>query len=372
VKSQSDVNRGKTDSGRSPVVLHILPEDGPGGAELAARSAAVANGTVHLLFLKGQAHPALGPHERIHFAGAGSAMSATAVWRAIELCDQLKPDIVVFSLWRSWLVMTYAIFRRRSMKYALLLHCSRSVHWADFGGTSLMSWISDVVLSDSHSSLARLGRHANQKPARVLSFLRHRPATSPSPDTDKPNPTRFMYWGRIAPEKDLPRAIRLFSGVRARMHESSLLLVGPDAGAQDEIVAEIAKAHLKDSVSLLGMSSYTEISAMALRAHFFLQLSRWEGMAMSVAEAMQLGLVPIVTPVGEIAHYCRDGKNAIIVHDDEEAVARILEVIADPEWYSRMSDAARETFAGAPTYPEDFMMAASEIVAGAHDVTKGR
>ncbi len=34
-------------------------------------------------------------------------------------------------------------------------------------------------------------------------------------------------------------------------------------------------------------------------------------MAISVIEAMQAGLVPIVTPVGEITGYCSDGVNSV-------------------------------------------------------------
>ena len=50
----------------------------------------------------------------------------------------------------------------------------------------------------------------------------------------------------------------------------------------------------------------------AKKCSFFLQLSFYEGFAMSVIEAMQLGLVPVVTNVGEISNYCIDNFNGVI------------------------------------------------------------
>ena len=38
-------------------------------------------------------------------------------------------------------------------------------------------------------------------------------------------------------------------------------------------------------------------------ASFYLQTSKFEGFAMSVVESMMMGLVPVVTPVGEIGRY---------------------------------------------------------------------
>lgn len=95
---------------------------------------------------------------------------------------------------------------------------------------------------------------------------------------------------------------------------------------------------------------------------------------MSVVEAMQLGLVPVVTPVGEIANYCRHMENGII-HDDLASTAAAIEaVVADPERYAAMSRAAIETWRDAPLYADDFAAAADELFAatGAGGGTRAR
>ena len=101
---------------------------------------------------------------------------------------------------------------------------------------------------------------------------------------------------------------------------------------------------------------------MVSAASFFIQLSTHEGMAMAVVEAMQMGLVPVVTPVGEVARYCRHMENAIIFDNPEQALADIETVLADPALFARLSAAAIDHWAQAPLYDEDFMAAADAAV----------
>ena len=63
---------------------------------------------------------------------------------------------------------------------------------------------------------------------------------------------------------------------------------------------------------------------------------------MLVAEAMQIGLVPVVTPVGEIARYSVDGKNAVCVQKDDAAVDALMDLLSDMGRYKRKSHAAAE------------------------------
>ena len=71
------------------------------------------------------------------------------------------------------------------------------------------------------------------------------------------------------------------------------------------IYKNIKKLGLKNNISLIDFASFEEIKTYAKKASFFIQLSSYEGMAMSVAESMQLGLIPLVTNVGQIKIYCK-------------------------------------------------------------------
>ena len=83
---------------------------------------------------------------------------------------------------------------------------------------------------------------------------------------------------------------------------------------------------------------------------------------MSVVEAMQLGLVPVVTPVGEIARYCHEGHNALLVTDPESTARRIMHVISTPGLYSSLRDKAIATWFDAPLYRDDFLARCSDLL----------
>ena len=71
---------------------------------------------------------------------------------------------------------------------------------------------------------------------------------------------------------------------------------------------------------------------------------------MAVVEAMQLGLVPVVTPVGEIAKYCRPGVNALVVEDDKETVDALAALLDDPSGWRRLRQGALQTWRDRPLY----------------------
>ena len=82
-----------------------------------------------------------------------------------------------------------------------------------------------------------------------------------------------------------------------------------------------------------------------------------EGMALAVVEAMNAGLVPIVTPVGEIKRYSKDGMNAIWLdeeYDDNlpELVEKIKNILANPSLYQQISSSAAGTFINYKKYSE--------------------
>jgi glycosyltransferase involved in cell wall biosynthesis len=75
-------------------------------------------------------------------------------------------------------------------------------------------------------------------------------------------------------------------------------------------------------------------------------------MAMSVVEAMQLGLVPVVAPVGEIRRYCRSAVNAVVVGDTDEAVAEVLRLLADANAWRALREGALATWRDGPLYAD--------------------
>jgi glycosyltransferase involved in cell wall biosynthesis len=197
-----------------------------------------------------------------------------------------------------------------------------------------------------------------KKKARVISFLTRRIPTVP---IRSPEPN-FIFWGRIDRQKGLLHALKIFAAVRETMPDAAFSIIGPDTGYGGILREFCRTVAIDDAVQFPGPKLWEEIQRDASGHSFYLQTSELEGMAMSVMEAMQLGLVPVVTPVGEIARYCSEGQNAIIVRDDERAVQDILEVITSPMTFQRLAGAAQSHWHGQPLYRDSVLSACREIV----------
>ncbi len=142
------------------------------------------------------------------------------------------------------------------------------------------------------------------------------------------------------------------------------MIIGPDGGELNDLVRLCRQLNLSEAVSFLGPMGIDDIPTAALDAAFYLQTSNFEGMAMSVVEAMQLGLVPVVTPVGEIANYCEQGKSAILVSDDAEIPRQIQNLLEHPDRYQEMRLNAISRWQNKPTYAESIISESRRLLEG--------
>lgn len=334
-----------------PKVIHLIPYDGIGGVERAARSMVD-----------------LAPSE-IEFQVDYIYRSTPGRSRNIEKYNPLyffnatrrilarRPDLLIISLWRSCIVGILVKLLRPRTKLVLFLHFPNDVHWLDRLLTRHTARIASQIWADSKETLAQRLPHSPTE-GRVISFVTHRvPALE-----DRPVNPVFIFWGRIHPQKGLDRALGIFAAVRAADSTARFIIIGPDGGDLVRIQKLTNDMGLSDAVSFLGGMDFNGIVRQARMASFYLQTSLLEGMAMSVVEAMQLGLVPVVTPVGEIGNYCRHGENALLVLSDESAVNEILVVLSDNTRYMALRKNAVATWVENPLYAESVLQACTAIL----------
>ncbi len=338
--------------GARALVAHFVPQDGVGGVEVAARAAATQlSGALRLHFLSRQVGQ---PATHISYSGHNSwhPYALIVAAREARVCGA---RILVFSLWKSAPIFILLRLLRPGCRFVVFLHATRAIHLADWLLTKLMVAMSDAVWADSRGTLA--GHGIRNKPTRVISYLARsiqpRPKTRPAP--------RFIFWGRLAKQKNLGAALEILAEVARNVDRVRFDIIGRNDGDLESIRQSIKTLGLSDIVRVHGELSFSAITELAEDARFYLQTSTFEGMAASVVEAMQLGLVPVVTPVGEIANYCQDGRNSIVVHDAQRAVARIRQILASPEEYERLSAAAANTWKSSPSYHDDFLSATKEL-----------
>lgn len=345
----------------SPAIVHLIPADGIGGVEVAARSMLAHrsdDGNFRLMLIAGGS---MVPSARVipsRFAGLNNPVAHLAA-----LCTllRLKPDVLICSLWRSVPAAVLTKILRPRIRLVLFLHLDRPMHLLDRVLTRLGLVLADEIWADSDQTLA-----ARRLPAatstRVVSFVTDRLAPAAPAPVVAP---RFVCWARIVPQKGFDRAIELIRLLVAGGIDAGYDIYGPDGGARAALERQVEAAGLARHITFHGPIERARLPLVAAQSSFFLQLSRFEGLGMGVVEAMQLGLVPVTTPAGQIARYV-DASTGIRVDpaDLPAAAARIAALLDDPDGYSRLRDAAIDYWRAAPLYADHILAYARSLAGG--------
>ncbi len=282
----------------------------------------------------------------------------------------INPDIVLTSLWKSNLVVILIKIINFKIKYILFLHSTRNKHFIDGIITTLAALFAYEIWADSEETFTvrinslyifrfykNLILKKNKK--RIISFITKKICPLKQ-NQCKPS---FIYWGRLCPDKNIDKSIELFSKIYFVNKNSTFLIIGPDYGAKSKINKKIIKLGLEKNVSVIDFVSFEEIKKYAKKASFFIQLSSYEGMAMSVTESMQLGLIPLVTNVGQIKIYCKNLQNSLIYNEnDQEMIENIFELIKNREKFMYMRKNILDTWSNCKIYKDDIISSLDQIV----------
>ena len=340
-------------------VVHIIPYDAVGGVEAAAAS---SPGGCHpgfwfrkLYLVSKGAHP---PVDSVDHGPCVSESDPRAYVIALKTLWKVRPRLVIASLWRRCIVLLAYKLIQPGIQAVTFLHSACDVHWLDKAVNRLAMRWSAEVWTDSLTTLEARVPAALRHRARVISMMIDR---QPEPDWKSPEPT-FIFWGRLSWEKDLSHALRLFAQLHERFPAALFHLVGPDAGDRESLSREAVRLGVASRIVFHGPMDQPRIFQLARTCSFYLQTSRREGMAMSVLESMQLGLIPVVTAVGEISRYCRDDENGILIGDDAVTVERVGRLLADHQQSRMMAKRAWATWQDQPLYREDVIAGCTRLL----------
>ncbi len=151
-----------------------------------------------------------------------------------------------------------------------------------------------------------------------------------------------LFVGRLQRQKAPERMIAAFAALRATCASARLLVVG-DGNLRAEVEAQVAAEGMQHSVHLLGALPQSRLALCYQAADVLLLTSNFEGMPMSVLEALSCGLPVVSTDVGEVHRVVHPGLNG-------ELAAR-----AEPEC---LADALRMVLGSAAAYDRAACVAA--------------
>ena len=315
-------------------VVYLIPFDGIGGVEIAAST------------LQKYRNSFMNINVQYIFSHKKDLFNIVKLLQSIKRVIELKPDLLIVSLWRSVLVAIFIKIYMPKLKVILFVHSEKDTHIFDFLTTRLMVFMCYEVWCDSSASLSnRFPVLKLKKPTKIISFNSRNISRLP----ERKLTPNFVYWGRITKDKGVYRALDIFKKLLVFYPESTYKLIGDFSEEGIEIKQYCLDIGLLDSVQFYKETDLEGLKHYAKSASFYLQASKFEGMSMSVMEAMMMGLVPVVTPVGEIKKYCNK-KNSILIYSNLEVVRSVMQILKNESSFLCISNAAVLTWKGQMSY----------------------
>lgn len=132
---------------------------------------------------------------------------------------------------------------------------------------------------------------------------------------------KILHIGRFTELKNHIGLVRAFERFHARYPNSRLQLVG-DGETKGDIQRYVQDHNLSDSVDFLGLQA--DVYGFLHEADIFTLPSLYEGVPMTLIEAMGTGLPIVATAVGGVPDMLQNGVNALLIDPDPEAICDAL------------------------------------------------
>lgn len=145
--------------------------------------------------------------------------------------------------------------------------------------------------------------------------------------------------GRLVPWKGFRALIDLMM----ELPDWKLAIVGegPDEALLKEKVQSLG---LQDRIEFTGAVSSEKLQKIFASSSIFVLNTTFESFSFALVEAMQAGLLPIVSRVGNLAEIVTDGENGVLVEPDDIRTIKtyIKKAESNSDWFSLIGKNARE------------------------------
>lgn len=143
--------------------------------------------------------------------------------------------------------------------------------------------------------------------------------------SDRPN---LLHVGRFVPVKNQCLLVEAVSTLVEKHVNVGLTLVGE--GPDEESISRLVqRLGIEDYVNIPGPTG--DVASYLRCADIFLLVSDYEGISMSLAEAMASGIPIIATPVGGIPDMVKNGESALFVEPNSASIATAIECLCGDE-----------------------------------------
>lgn len=319
-------------------ILHIIYSLGSGGAErfvvdLCNRQSMNSNNEVILLSICDSNNPANAHYvpeltskvrfENLHLPSGLSLKSILGVYRFIK---KEKPAVVHChsNLMLLYLPMLFLKCKYVHTLHSTALHCLSNKRFKGINHYFYTHKVQPITISeDSSRNYQELYNLKNdicitngREPLRRTSEV-------PAEFSNAKDSIIFIHVASCTKPKNHERLFRVFKKLEQEHSDFHLFCLGQGYDMYRDLNIEDEQIHFLGEKS--NVADYLSFS------DFFVLSSDYEGLPISLLEAMSLGVVPICTPAGGIKDVLRDGENGYMTStfDDEEFYQKVKQAIAE-------------------------------------------
>lgn len=291
--------------GIKPVrILRVLPTNKTGGAESMARAEtehSCNDGTQDIIYL----------HSPTQSKGLSLLCGVMRLFNALRRDNY---TVIVSSLWPvvPAVLICRIILWRRKYRWIHFIHSETLFSKLDFLFTYLAIRFANGLLCDSSAAASLVRSYHRSKSLEIVRPVMRMGNIHVEKRGALSDCFSFITWGRINRGKNIDYGIRLIGELVEKGYDAHLMIIGPD---EDNLIPWLNQLSIdldvSDRVIFVGQMSHSEIYKAAANYNYFIVASSHEGLCISLTEAMQLGLLPVVNLVGGIREYCVNNENCI-------------------------------------------------------------
>jgi L-malate glycosyltransferase len=149
-----------------------------------------------------------------------------------------------------------------------------------------------------------------------------------------------IFVGRLTEYKRPDLLIEVLAKVAQTVPTLRAVIVG-DGPESSALQTQAAVLGLKDHIEFLGKRA--DIPELMGRSRVFVLTSRWEGVSIAMLEAMALGVVPVVSDVGDLNDFVKNHNTGFIIADNITGFSEhISQLLCDETLRTRLAQKARE------------------------------
>ncbi|MDD3229655.1 MAG: glycosyltransferase [Oscillospiraceae bacterium] len=154
-------------------------------------------------------------------------------------------------------------------------------------------------------------------------------------------PFRFSAIGRLSAEKNYTMMLGAFSSIHQLFPHSELVIMG-DGELREAIMHQCDELKIRDAVRFTG--NVPDVEKYLWRSDAYLMSSDYEGLPLTVLEAMAAGLPIISTKAGGVVDVVEHEKNGLLVDcgDQEGLIHAMKRLIQSPELCRQFSTHSAE------------------------------